>query len=76
MKIKINLVTDVYEFVNICSHFIGEITVTQGRHCINAKSILGIFSLDLSSEIDVSIDTNDEEKAEFYKLINKWEVEA
>lgn len=76
MKIKLNTVNDVKEFVGICEKYKAcSIDVKQGRWVIDGKSILGIFSLNLTEILSVIIDSNNEDsKLSFYKNITKWKV--
>lgn len=76
-KIKINLVEDVTKFVKGCTYnFESEIYVKQGRYTISAKSLLGMFSLDLTHPIELEIDTNnEEERTKFDEFVKEWEVQ-
>ena len=58
-KITLKTVQDVRDFVNtvILTEF--EVDLVQGRYTIDAKSIMGIFSLDLSKPIDLNIHAED-----------------
>ena len=53
--ISIGSITDVKSFVNIVSKYDFEIDLISGRYVVDAKSIMGIFSLDLGKPIDVEI---------------------
>jgi len=53
MKITLSRVQDIREFVNIVILEEFEVDLVQGRYTIDAKSIMGIFSLDLLSPITV-----------------------
>ncbi len=53
--IRLSLVENVNKFVNIVSHYPFEMDLRAGRHVVDAKSILGIFSLDLSRPITLEI---------------------
>lgn len=55
LKIKINTINDVKKFVNVVSKYEYDVDVVSGRYAIDAKSIMGLFSLDLSKEIDMKI---------------------
>ena len=56
-------------------YFEGNIDVKQGRQIIDGKSILGIFSLNLTQPIEISINTdNVNTERDFYNFIKKWEV--
>ena len=48
IQISLNSIDKVKAFVN-------DIDLVSGRYVIDAKSIMGIFSLDLSRPIDLSI---------------------
>ena len=68
MRIQLNKITDINTFQKTCSSIYEEnIYVKQDKQVVNAKSILGIYRLDLSKPIDVTIDTNDKRvKENFY----------
>lgn len=73
MKIKLNTIEDVKNFVNICSHYEGDIDVRQDRHIVDGKSVLGVFSLNLLDPVKVIIESESEgSKVAFYKDIEKW----
>lgn len=48
-------INDVKDFVNIVSKYDFDVDLTSGRYVVDAKSIMGIFSLDLSKPIDLNI---------------------
>lgn len=76
MRIKLNTINDVNSFVNASTkYYEGDIDVKQGRHIIDGKSILGIFSLNLMKSMEVNIGTsNKNTERDFYNFIKKWEV--
>lgn len=51
--VLLNSINDVKVFVNVVSKYDFEIDLTSGRYVVDAKSIMGIFSLDLSKPIKV-----------------------
>ena len=57
--IRLSLVENVYKFVNVVSRYPFEMDLRAGRHVVDAKSILGIFSLDLSRPITLDIYSDD-----------------
>ena len=71
-QIKLTNIQDVREFVNIVVLTEFEVDLTQGRYLIDAKSIMGIFSLDLLSPITVVAHTDCAD--EFFDKIKKFEV--
>lgn len=58
-KIKITEINDVKEFVNIISRCPYDADIISGRYAIDAKSIMGIFSLDLSKELELKVHSDD-----------------
>lgn len=52
-------INDVKDFVNIVSKYDFDVDLTSGRYVVDAKSIMGIFSLDLSKSIDLNIHATD-----------------
>ena len=57
--IRLSLVENVNNFVNIVERYPYEMDLRAGRHVVDAKSILGIFSLDLSRPITLEIYSDD-----------------
>ena len=56
LKISLNSIDKVKAFVNEISKFDCDFDLVSGRYVIDAKSIMGIFSLDLSKPINLNID--------------------
>ena len=52
-------ITSRISFVNDISGFNAEFDLVSGRYVIDAKSIMGIFSLDISKPINLNIHTDD-----------------
>ena len=59
VMIRLSLVENVNKFVNIVSRYPFEMDLRAGRHVVDAKSILGIFSLDLSRPITLELYSDD-----------------
>ena len=59
VQISLNSIGKVKSFVNTISQFEDDFDLISGRYVIDAKSIMGIFSLDLSKPIDLAIHTED-----------------
>ena len=55
VQISLNSIDKVKSFVNEISKFDFDFDLVSGRYVIDAKSIMGIFSLDLSKNIDLNI---------------------
>lgn len=75
VQISLNSIDKVKSFVNAITQFDFDFDLISGRYVIDAKSIMGIFSLDLSKPIDLAIhsEANMEEILEVLKpyLIQK-----
>ena len=59
VQISLNSIDKVKSFVNDITKFDYDFDLVSGRYVIDAKSIMGIFSLDLSKPIDLNIHTED-----------------
>ena len=55
VQISLNSIDKVKSFVNDITKFDVDFDLVSGRYVIDAKSIMGIFSLDLSKPIDLNI---------------------
>jgi len=55
IQISLQMASSVKEFVNIVQKYAYDIDLRSDRYVVDAKSILGIFSLDLSKPINVEI---------------------
>ena len=59
VKISLNSIDKVKAFVNEITKFDYDFDLVSGRYVIDAKSIMGIYSLDLSKSIDLNIHATD-----------------
>ncbi len=59
VNISLNSIEKVKTFVNIISQYDGDFDLSSGRYIIDAKSIMGIFSLDLSTTLRLDIHNDD-----------------
>ncbi len=57
--IKLDTINDVKDFVNTVSKYDFDVDLVSGRYAVDAKSIMGIFSLDLSKPIKMDIYSED-----------------
>ena len=62
VKISLNSIDKVKSFVNDITKFDYDFDLVSGRYVIDAKSIMGIFSLDLSKPLVLDAGTDDEQK--------------
>jgi len=58
-NILLKSINDVKDFVNLVNKYDYDVDLTSGRYIVDAKSIMGIFSLDLSKPIKVDVHTDD-----------------
>ena len=68
--VMLKTISDVKEFVNIVAKCDFDVDLISGRYAVDAKSIMGIFSLDLSKKICVEAHTDKAD--EFIKEIQKF----
>ena len=59
VQISLNSIDKVKSFVNSITQYSFDFDLVSGRYVIDAKSIMGIFSLDLSKPIELAIHTDD-----------------
>ena len=62
MRVKLNSIERVKWFSALAITFDGELTLISGRYHIDGKSIMGIFSLDLTKPIELEIECDDKLK--------------
>lgn len=62
VEISLNSIDKVKSFVNIITKYDYDFDLISGRYVIDAKSIMGIFSLDLSKPIQLNIHMETEDK--------------
>ena len=71
-EMNLSSINDVKDFVNTVSRYDFDVDLISGRYIVDAKSIMGIFSLDLSKPIKVQIHADD--AAEFMAGIDSFIV--
>ena len=59
VTISLNSIDRVKSFVNVVARYDHDFDLVSGRYVIDAKSIMGIFSLDLSKPIELHIHADD-----------------
>ena len=72
MTILIDNVTKIKEFNKLTLEFPCDIDVISGHYIIDAKSLMGLFSVDLSKPIEIKLDNKYEDLARLY--FSKFEV--
>ena len=66
--VSLNAIDKVKRFVNVTSSFVNDFDLVSGRYVIDGKSIMGIFSLDLTKNIDLIVHYEDE--TEITKIVD------
>ena len=72
----------VKEFVNIAAEYTCDATIENGRYAIDAKSILGVFSLDVTKPLTLVLETPSriynnkvDDRNDFIEAIRKFIVD-
>ncbi len=74
VKITLNSIEKVKSFVNMIVKFDCDFDLVSGRYVIDAKSIMGIFSLDLSKPIELNIHTDGKDLDVICKVLAPYMV--
>lgn len=66
MQVWVNLgsIETVKDFVSVVAHFHGDAELKSGKYVVDAKSIMGIFSLDLSKKLLLELEDPTKEELE------------
>ena len=75
VQISLNSIDKVKSFVNDITKFNNDFDLVSGRYVIDAKSIMGIFSLDLSKPIDLNIHTEGSELESVMEVLKPYLIE-
>ncbi|MBQ8397306.1 MAG: HPr family phosphocarrier protein [Clostridia bacterium] len=59
IDIRLSTIQEVQKFVNIVNRYDIDVDLSSGRYIVDAKSIMGIFSLDLLKPITLTAHTED-----------------
>lgn len=77
VRISLNSIDKVKSFVNDLVRFTDvDFDLVSGRYVIDAKSIMGIFSLDLSKPIDLNIHADEDKLDEIINTLKPYIIEA
>ena len=75
VSISLNSIDKVKAFVNDISKYDFDFDLVSGRYVIDAKSIMGIFSLDLSKPINLNIHAEGSSLDEVLKVLAPYIIE-
>ena len=73
VKIYLGTIERVKDFVNEVSRLDCDVDIVSGRYVIDAKSIMGIFSTDLSKPVNVRIHAEGTEAEDALQMVRKFE---
>ena len=73
-RLDLNSIEKVKGFVSAISNMEGYFDLVSGRYVVDAKSIMGIFSLDLSRALTLIVHADDEKSAGFLEEADKFIV--
>jgi phosphotransferase system HPr (HPr) family protein len=62
VNIKFNTIVQIQNFVNDMSKFLSDVDLTSGKYVVDAKSVIGVFSLNLAQPIGLTAEGEDEDK--------------
>lgn len=71
LMIKMNMIDDVKEFVRETLKIDADIDLVKGRYVIDAKSMIGVFTIDFTTPVKLCIHSDD---ASLLEPFRKWEV--
>lgn len=74
-KIRLNSIDDVRKFVKYANDYDFEIDLASGRYSVDGKSIMGIFSLDLSKVLVMRVHSEDDKCSEFIEDTSEFMVD-
>ena len=69
IQIRLDSIDKVKKFVNEINKFDADFDLVSGRYVIDAKSIMGIFSLDLSKNIELNIHMDGDKLEEVLEVL-------
>ncbi len=74
-KANISTISDVKKFVHLNSQTVLNVDVGEGRYIVDGKSILGIFSLDLSAPVSITVESDNQQLIdEYFKSVDEFIV--
>lgn len=74
VNVNINTIDKVKNFVSDLVKFDNDFDLVSGRYVVDAKSIMGIFSMDLSKPIQLNIHVDIKDSEEILKTLDKYIV--
>lgn len=66
ITIKFSTPEDIANFINVCSKYSEDINVYDGHIMVDAKSLVGMFSLPIKKDLEVEIVSDDKDKIRIF----------
>ena len=73
-KVRLDSIDKVKQFVNLVSCLDCDLDLVSGRYIVDAKSIMGIFSRDLSQPIELRIHDGSEQPQQVVEMLKDYIV--
>ena len=74
IRVRMSTIEDVKHFVTEANAQVSDIDVVSGRYLVDAKSLLGLFSLDLTKPVDVVVHGTPGDRERFAQAIERLVV--
>ena len=74
IRIRMSTIDDVKHFVTEANAQVSDIDVVSGRYLVDAKSLLGLFSLDLTKPVDVVVHGTPGDRTKFAEAVSELVV--
>ena len=74
VQVSLSSIDKVKRFVQTLTKFEGDFELISGKYIVDAKSILGLFSVDLSKPVLLRIDVEEAKREEVLKAIEEYRV--
>lgn len=74
--ISLNSIDKVKSFVNVISKYTFDFDLVSGRYVIDAKSIMGIFSLDLAKPLNLNIHAQGKDIDELLTMLKPYMIQS
>jgi phosphocarrier protein HPr len=71
-NILLDTIDKIADFIKVVSKIEYDVDLVKGRYTVDAKSVVGVFTLDLSKEAKIIIHTDDENILDKFK---EWRVD-
>ena len=72
VSVKLDTIAKVKDFVNLLVGVSYDVDLVSGRYVVDAKSIMGLFSLDLSKAIEMQIHADEAECADLLEKVKPY----